>query len=208
MRELRGEEFDVMGLAADDGLLYASGHPGPTQSLPDPLGVLVSNDGGRTWNPELLTGEVDFHLLRVAGDTMVGVAANYGAVMASTDRGETWSRLAIPTLTSLSLNPAQPNEILLVADGLLQVSTDTGQTFSTAPAPEGIFLEEWTASTAFVASSSTLYKSSTYAGPFVALPTTFNNVLSFGAHADALIVLSDQGVHISRDGGETFTLVS
>jgi hypothetical protein len=35
--QLRGEEFDIMGLAIDDGVFYASGHPGPSQDLPDPL---------------------------------------------------------------------------------------------------------------------------------------------------------------------------
>jgi hypothetical protein len=35
---LRGEEFDVMGLAFDNGVFYASGHPGPTQDYPTPWG--------------------------------------------------------------------------------------------------------------------------------------------------------------------------
>jgi len=137
---LRGEEFDVMGLAFDNGVFYASGHPGPTQDLPNPLGLLVSSDRGETWAPDSLTGEVDFHLLEVRGNRMVGVAANYGMVVASVDGGDTWSPLEIPNLTSLALNPSQSDEILMTSDGLLMLSTDAGRTFSATETPPSVFL--------------------------------------------------------------------
>lgn len=39
---LRGEDFDIMGLAYSDGIFYSSGHPGPLQNLPNPVGLLES----------------------------------------------------------------------------------------------------------------------------------------------------------------------
>ena len=205
---LRGEEFDVMGLAFDDGVFYASGHPGPTQELPDPLGILVSSDNGKTWIPDSLTGEVDFHLLEVAGNTMVGVAANLGMVLASDDRGNTWSSLEVPNLTGLSLNPATAGQILLASAGLLMLSTDAGLTFSPTEAPPGVFLVEWSTSNIFLATGSTLYRSSAIGSPFVALSQEFTNVSHMAALSDTVIVLDDQGVHVSDDGGDTFTLLS
>ena len=72
---LVGEEFDAMGLTIDKGVFYASGHPGPGQDFPNPLGILESRDNGNTWTPKTFTGEVDFHLLEVSGDAIVGIAA-------------------------------------------------------------------------------------------------------------------------------------
>jgi hypothetical protein len=205
--QLRGEEFDIMGLAIDDGVFYASGHPGPTQDLPNPLGILVSQDAGETWEPDVLTGEVDFHLLETAANTMLGVAANYGLVVASPDRGETWTSLEAPPLTSLSLNPANGDEILLASDGLLLMSVDAGATFTPTAAPPGVFLIDWSDSNVYLATDSTIYRSSTPSGPYVALSQEFTNVLAIAAHDRAVIVLDDQGVHVSQDNGESFTLL-
>lgn len=205
--KLRGDEFDVMGLDIGDGVFYASGHPGARQNFPDPLGILLSTDQGETWTPKVLTGEVDFHLLRIVENTMVGVAANYGVVVASTDGGETWTNLPPANLTSLTLNPSQANEVLLAASGVLQLSKDTGQTFAPVSAPKDIVHAEWTTTNLYLSTNSTLYKGSNYGGEFATLSTTFKNIASLAAHLDALIVLDDRGVHISKDGGETFALV-
>ena len=50
--DLRGEEMDLMGFSISEGIFYGSGHPGPGQNLPNPLGVLVSDDGGQFWIPQ------------------------------------------------------------------------------------------------------------------------------------------------------------
>lgn len=205
--QLRGDEFDVMGLDIGEGVFYASGHPGPTQNFPDPLGILLSADQGKTWTPKVLTGEVDFHLLRVVGNTMVGVAANYGVVVASTDSGNTWTNLPIPSLTSLSLNPSKASEVLLIANGVAQLSTDTGQTFTPISAPADLVHAQWTTTNLYLSTNSVLYKGPSYSAEFAAISTTFENVASIAAHLDALIVFDDRGVHISRDGGESFELV-
>ena len=43
------EIFDVMGLAVLGKKLYASGHPGSGSKLPQPVGLLSSADGGKTF---------------------------------------------------------------------------------------------------------------------------------------------------------------
>ena len=205
---LRGEEFDVMGLALHDGVFYASGHPGPSQDLPDPLGVLVSRDDAVTWEPHVLTGEVDFHLLEVVGDTIVGVAANYGQVVASTDFGQTWSALDISALTSLSVNPSNGSEILLASDGALLLSSDTGASFNPVDAPGGVVLVDWSLPTIYLSTDSALYRASNPNGDFSPLVEGFSGIQSIDAYGDAVIVLDEAGVHISKDGGRSFSRVS
>lgn len=93
---------DFMGFAGEpDGLLVASGHPGPGSSLPNPLGLIASSDGGQTWEAVSLTGEVDFHSLAVSGDQVVGWDTR-GGVLWSTDRGATWQEGPQLTPTSLA----------------------------------------------------------------------------------------------------------
>ncbi len=51
---------------------YASGHPGPGVGLPQPLGLVESTDGGRSWRPVSRQGESDFHALAAWRGGVVG----------------------------------------------------------------------------------------------------------------------------------------
>ncbi len=102
-------ESDRVGSAQDDfmgftgqmsGTLVASGHPGTGSDLPNPLGLLASQDGGATWESRSLLGEVDFHGLTVQGDEIVGWDTR-GPLQWSTDGGVTWT--AGPSLTPTGL---------------------------------------------------------------------------------------------------------
>jgi hypothetical protein len=167
----------------------------------------VSSDAGKTWTPESLTGEVDFHLLEAVGATRVGVAANYGAVVGSEDGGVTWSTLDVPSLTSMSLNPADSAEMLLASEGLLYLSTDAGSTFQQTKAPLGVLTVEWSDTSIFVASDSAVFRSASAAGPFTALSEAFTNLSDMGAHGTKVVVMDEQGVHVSENRGESFTLL-
>jgi photosystem II stability/assembly factor-like uncharacterized protein len=206
--ELRGEVFDVMGLAIDEGVFYASGHPGLTQDLPNPLGLLLSDNAGETWRSHSLSGHVDFHLLRVSGDTLVGIAANFNSVLVSTDGGTNWLTLVTPVFTDFDMNPAEPREMLLVSDGALFVSADAATSFSQAPSPDDVLFVDWSDNGVFLASSSALYRSENYSGTYVQIAQTFRNIAAIGASSQAVIVLDDQGVHMSTDGGATFSLAA
>lgn len=92
---------DFMGFAGSaDSTLVASGHPGPGSSLPNPLGLLTSDDAGKSWQPVSLQGQVDFHSLSIQGDEIVGWDTR-GPLQWSTDRGVTWQ--AGPQVTPTSL---------------------------------------------------------------------------------------------------------
>lgn len=92
-----GDDFDLMGFhIQSDGTMLTSGHPGKSSNLPDPLGLLESNDNGNSWAEKALVGEVDFHLL-TSNDSnpnlLYGViqmeSGNYKAgLYKSTDKGK------------------------------------------------------------------------------------------------------------------------
>lgn len=153
-----GDEFDVMALTEVDGELLASGHPGPGFDFPDPVGLLASSDGGATWEARSLVGEVDFHLLEASGSTVIGVAANYGVMLKSTDSGVSWSSLDVPALTDLAIDPADPQNIVLATDTGLQRSSDGGLTFALTRTTIKPILLDWSASGLFGATEDSVWR--------------------------------------------------
>jgi hypothetical protein len=64
---------DTMGftVVGPDRFL-GSGHPDLRDELPSLLGLIRSDDGGRSWESVSLLGEADFHILRTAGTRLYG----------------------------------------------------------------------------------------------------------------------------------------
>ncbi|WP_280504227.1 F510_1955 family glycosylhydrolase [Nocardia farcinica] len=134
---------DFMGLTGRPGTnhLFASGHPGPSSSAANPLGLIESTDGGHTWTPKALTGEVDFHALATHGDFLIGSDGLTG-LLTSTDTGTTWKNG--PTVTATALAVTATGVWAATADGL-QRSTDAGRTLTPAPdAPQLVLLSAGT----------------------------------------------------------------
>ena len=118
---------DFMGLAGSSDLLVASGHPGAGSTLPDPVGLIRSADGGQTWEAVSLTGEIDFHALARDGDRVAG-SATAGELLYSEDAGASWTTIAQGEFTSL----AWFGERLWIADGS---TLSTWMPGDDAPAP-------------------------------------------------------------------------
>lgn len=119
---------DLMGLTGVPGAdtLFASGHPGPSSDAPDPLGLARSVDGGATWEPRSLVGEVDFHALATDGEMLVGFDTSSG-LRVSTDDGTTWTPGAELAASALAVNDGG---VWAAAPGGLLVSTDGAATFT------------------------------------------------------------------------------
>ena len=99
---LRGtSRDDFMGLAVSGATLVASGHPGAGSSLPDPVGLLRSADGGATWETVSLTGQIDFHALAIDGQDVAGQSTTE-ELMYSADGGSTWQVAGSSNATSLA----------------------------------------------------------------------------------------------------------
>ncbi|RAX44423.1 exo-alpha-sialidase [Arthrobacter sp. AQ5-06] len=127
-----GGTNDLMGFTAgpDQGVFYASGHPGPGSDLPNPMGLIKSTDGGKSWEQLSRQGESDFHALTSARS---GIVAFDGTLRTSPD-GKTWSAVAARFIpAALAADPFSDTVLATTRDGV-QRSTDGGKTWALAPA--------------------------------------------------------------------------
>lgn len=189
-----GGEFDVMALTESDGTLLASGHPGKGFDFPEPVGLIASEDGGKSWSARSLEGQVDFHLLEAVGDTIVGVAANYGVLVSSTDGGATWSTLDVPALTDLALNPANAGEIVLATDQGLQFSLDGGETFDLVATDERIVLLDWSEDGLFGATLSDLWRWSPAEAKWELVEGGFSEIHALSGSSGQVVVLDSSEI--------------
>jgi len=113
---------DLMSLTIDgSGNLYASGHPGTASAATNPLGLIRSSDGGRTWVSISRQGESDFHALSVHGSTIVGLADT--TLATSRDAGRTWQAGAQADAATLTLDSST---LWVTGPSGLQRSSDEG----------------------------------------------------------------------------------
>lgn len=136
-----GPVIDLMGFTvAGPDRFYASGHPGPGTDLPQPVGLIESTDGGRTWTSLSRGGQSDFHTLTASTS---GVTGFDGAVRSSAD-GVSFRETASPTAAPFDLGASPDGAVLLATtqDGL-QRSDDAGATWSAVEGAPVLLLAEW-----------------------------------------------------------------
>lgn len=132
--------YDLMGFNVHPvhaGVLLTSGHPGPGDPRPNPLGVEISRDGGQTWTPLALAGQADFHSMSISpADPNVIYAwsvTGQAGFYRSRAGGRTWELVvtsALQRVFALAASPARAHEVFAgTASGLLR-STDGGVTWS------------------------------------------------------------------------------
>jgi len=181
-----GPVIDLMGFAAaSDGTFYASGHPGVGVELPQPVGLLTSTDGGRTWQQQSRGGQSDFHALTVGPTNVTGFD---GALRTSADR-KTWTDRPIPAEPrTLAASPKTGRLLATTAQGLL-ASSDNGATWSPLHPPETAVLAAWAdESTIVVITTSRRLATSTDAGA------------TWTVHPNRLGAVEAMGATRSRDG--------
>jgi photosystem II stability/assembly factor-like uncharacterized protein len=122
-----GPVIDLMGFTVVGPDHYlASGHPGLRTDLPNPVGLIESTDGGKSWTPLSRAGESDFHALT---DLPGGGALGYDGVLRRTADGTTWEPLAIPAEPH-TLTAAPDGHVLATTGAGLLRSTDAGTTWA------------------------------------------------------------------------------
>jgi hypothetical protein len=125
---------DSMGftVAGPDDFL-GSGHPDVRDGLPPLLGLVRSDDAGRSWTPVSLLGEADFHVLRAAGDRIYGYDASNGRLLVSADAAQTWKELPLPDrsgeLVDLQIAPQDRRHLLASTATSLYESRDGGRSW-------------------------------------------------------------------------------
>lgn len=204
-----GPLVDLMGFTvAGPDHFYASGHPGPGTDLPQPVGLIESTDGGRTWTSVSRGGESDFHTLTASSS---GVTGFDGSVRTTTD-GVTWETSASPPAAPFDI-AASPDGAALLAttqDGLVR-SDDGGTTWSEVDAAPLLLLVEWADATTAVGATpdGEIVVSTDAAQTWGQVGEVGTSPQALGAQttgADGLRVLVVAGSELleSRDGGATF----
>ncbi len=125
---------------AGPGRLLASGHPeGGGSALPEDLGLMLSTDGAKTWEPVSDLGESDFHIMQVTGDHIAAVRAEEIDVEISRDGGASWETRTPPDApVDLAFDPRDPKRMVIATEQGIFSSGDEGQSWRQRdPVPAG-----------------------------------------------------------------------
>src|SRR5688572_27842482 len=133
-----GPQHDYMGFSATARNLYSSGHPAPGSGLMNPVGLIRSRDGGRTWEKLGLEGETDFHLLAAGWNTNAIYVWNprpssrlkAAGLHFTLNDGFTWKRATAHGLAgelrALAAHPDDAATIAVATSDGLYLSRDSG----------------------------------------------------------------------------------
>jgi len=200
--------IDLMGFAAaGDGQFFASGHPGPGSDLPEPVGLIRSSDGGRTWEQLSRQGESDFHALTATGSGVIG----FDGELRTTEDLETWQTVDAGFHPhSLAGTPTSPVVLATTEQGIHR-SDDGGKTWSSPEDGPVLLLTAFAddATVAGIAPDGLVYTSSDAgrswqkAGNASAPPEAM--AAGIGEGGKLLVwVYTANGLEYSDDGGKTF----
>ena len=201
---------DTMGftVVGPDRFL-GSGHPDARAGDPDHLGLIVSDDGGRSWDARSLSGEADLHVLAGNPNVLYAVDALSGRLLVSGDQGRRWTRREAPGVVfSLVVDPADETALVASTDDGLFTSPDAGATWRRRRGVQPSLLA-WprggdvlaAAGDGTVAASSDSGRSWRRRGALQAEPTAVT------AQGEVLHVADAEGrIFRSEDGGRTWTV--
>jgi photosystem II stability/assembly factor-like uncharacterized protein len=108
--------------------LLGSGHPDRKGTLPEFLGVMRSDDGGRSWSVIARLGEADLHRMVMKGSKLYAFDAVLGAVLVSSDGGRTFAQHIAPPepMVELEIDPGDASHMLIASEQTTFRSQDGG----------------------------------------------------------------------------------
>ncbi len=136
-----GPQHDLMGFTATHDRFYSSGHPAPGTGLPNPFGLIRSDDGGKTWQLLGLQGEGDFHLLATGYGSNAVYVFNHEpnsrmssiGIYYTLDDGRTWTRATAVGLReevlAIAVHPEDPKTVAVGTRSGVFLSEDSGEHF-------------------------------------------------------------------------------
>ena len=144
--------FDLMGFTAhlrEPRVMYASGHPDLASYRKDAvgnLGLLLSQDGGRTWQSVSMKGQADFHALTFSpreGGQLIGwsVAGQTGLyrLSATTGKAQHVPARGLSDVLALAASPDPTGPLLAGTPSGLLMSRDGGLSWTrVSAAPTGV----------------------------------------------------------------------
>lgn len=203
--QLMGPEiFDIMGLAVFGKKLYASGHPGPGSKLPEPVGLLLSTDSGKSWKRLGLQGEVDFHLLESAGADMYGVDSGSGNLLYSNNAGKKWTSRGKNVVTDIAINPLKVGAALALRDGKLMATQNSFTKMRTVDSTPAFTSLDWITGSLLATGGKSLYRSSDSGMSWKKLSEFPEDASTVTQSAKIIAVVAGNSIYKSTDGGKTF----
>lgn len=210
---------DTMGftVVGPDRFL-GSGHPDAREELPPYLGLIESDDAGRSWREVSLMGDADFHVLEAADRRVYGFGSDYSSqaqeFLVSDDGGRSWDKRSPPgALLSLAISPDDVDVIVASVEGGpapdgVYASDDGGKTW--AARTEDLGLLAWNGQGLYLIDGSGQVSASGDGG------SSWNDVGEIGgqpaafeaAGDDLYAALHDGTVKRSTDGGSTWSVRS
>ena len=124
------------------GRLVGSGHPDERGKLPNFLGLIRSDDDGRTWSSVSRMGDADLHKIVLRHDRLYAFDAVLSAMLVSEDGGRTFSEEFTPRglLIDFDVDPEAPDRIVGSTENELFRTENRGRTWRPLQAAEGIRL--------------------------------------------------------------------
>ncbi len=205
MKKIGSEDFDVMGLAIFGRTLFASGHPGVTSDLPNPIGLLSSTDGGKSWKKVSLQGKVDFHMLEVGKYDIYGADSTSGQLMHSSDRGKKWRKLGENQYSDIAVLNAKSGSAYGLRSGLLVRTSDAFTTTVAIKTSLKWSSVEILGTNLYASSGKSIYRSSDNGKSWKKMATLSTAVSSISMNAKIFVAVTSNAIFVSRDGGKSFT---
>jgi hypothetical protein len=121
-----------------DGQLVGSGHP-DQRTLPQYLGYLRSDDGGRNWRVVSRLGDADLHKIVFKHDRLYAWDAVLSALIVSEDGGRSFVEHFTPRglIIDFEVDPEDPGYVLAATDEILFRSEDEGESWRPLVQSEG-----------------------------------------------------------------------
>ena len=124
------------------GKLLGSGHPDKAGALPNYLGLLRSDDGGKTWTAISRMADADLHKIVLRHDKLYAFDAILSAMLISTDGGKTFTEEFTPRglVIDFEVDPADPDRIIASTETELFRTEDAGRSWRPLTPAKGIRL--------------------------------------------------------------------
>lgn len=204
MKRISSEDFDVMGLATFGQTLYASGHPGATSKLPNPIGLISSNDFGKSWKKISLQGKVDFHMLEVGKSDIYGADSGTGQLMYSPDLGKNWRKLGENKYSDIAVLNTKSGHAFGLRDGALVRTTNAFSTTSVIKTSRAWSSVEALGSALYASSGKSIYRSLDTGKRWKKIATLPTEIGGISMNAKIFVAVTTDAIFVSRDGGKSF----
>jgi hypothetical protein len=189
--------------------LLGSGHPAAGAALPPALGLIRSDDAGKTWSPVSEMGTADFHAIEPAGDQIVAALFQQAQILVSGDDGRTWATRAAPLpLVSLEVSPDDPQRWIGATERGIFVSEDGGKTWRERDPTPNVRLAWADGGELYRVDPGGPVKASTDGGErWEDRGSTGGEpqAMTVGPDGKVYVALIDGTLKVSGDGGQTFT---